>query len=67
MREILSDDDAGKYAVLSHTWEADQEVSFQQWENRNNIDITGTKGYLKIQQFCALAARDGFDWVWVDT
>lgn len=29
MREILPDDDVPDYAILSHTWEADQEVSFR--------------------------------------
>lgn len=67
MREILSDTDTTAYAILSHTWEIDQEVSFQQWENQEHTDITNRSGYLKIQQFCVQAARDGFEWVWIDT
>jgi hypothetical protein len=67
MREILSDTDTTPYAILSHTWEAEQEVSFQQWENQENADITNRSGYLKIKQFCAQAAHDGFEWAWIDT
>ncbi len=67
MREILSDEDSTTYAILSHTWETDQEISFQQWENRESVDITNRKGYLKIKQFCAQAVQDGFEWAWIDT
>ncbi|KAL5330793.1 hypothetical protein ACEPPN_000316 [Leptodophora sp. 'Broadleaf-Isolate-01'] len=52
-----------KYAILSHTWEAD-EVTFEDLQNG-----TGTKkgGYQKIR-FCAeQAKRDGLQYFWVDT
>ena len=67
MRDFISDDDIPEYAILSHTWDADQEVSFQQWENRDTSDISHRIGFAKIEQFRAQAARDGFRWVWVDT
>ena len=52
-----------KYAILSHTWEAD-EVTFEDLQNG-----TGTKkaSYEKIR-FCAeQARRDGLQYFWVDT
>ncbi len=53
------------YAILSHTWRADnEEVTFQ-----DMIDGTGKnkEGYKKIQ-FCGdQAARDGLRYFWVDT
>jgi len=70
MKDFASDDDIPlKYAILSHTWEADQEVSFQEWENRNvkGVDISHKRGFVKIEQFREQAARDGFAWVWIDT
>ncbi len=51
------------YAILSHTWE-DEEVTFQQMTDPKSALRTG---YAKIQQTCALAARDGFAFAWVDT
>ena len=52
-----------KYAILSHTWEA-EEVTFEDLQ-----DGTGIKkaGYKKIQ-FCGeQARRDGLQYFWVDT
>ena len=52
-----------KYAILSHTWEA-EEVTFEDLQNG-----TGTKkaGYKKIQ-FCGeQVRRDGLQYFWVDT
>lgn len=51
------------YAILSHTWEAD-EVSFQDLQNG-----TGElkAGYEKIRRCCETALNDGFEYAWVDT
>jgi hypothetical protein len=52
-----------KYAILSHTWEA-EEVTFEDLQNE-----TGMKkaGYQKIR-FCGeQARRDGLQYFWVDT
>ncbi len=67
MRDFVSDGDIPRYAILSHTWEADQEVGFQEWENQQDVDITQKKGFVKIEQFRAQAVSDGFEWVWIDT
>ena len=52
------------YAILSHRWEEEKEVSFQEFE-------VGKKqawpGFLKIEKCCSLAKSRGFDWVWIDT
>ncbi|KAH9207006.1 heterokaryon incompatibility protein-domain-containing protein [Leptodontidium sp. 2 PMI_412] len=52
-----------EYAILSHTWEAD-EVTFEDLQNG-----TGTKkaGYEKIQFCGGQARRDGLQYFWVDT
>lgn len=58
------------YAILSHTWEA-EEVSFQEFmrasEGDDNGSITKKAGYRKITTFCDLARREGYSYVWVDT
>ncbi|KAI1367501.1 HET-domain-containing protein [Xylaria arbuscula] len=52
-----------KYAILSHTWE-EEEVTFEDLKHPQHQTKTG---YYKIDQTCKIAAREGFDWVWVDT
>jgi hypothetical protein len=62
-KDFIGDDDIPKYAILSHTWGA-EEVTF-----RDLIDGTGESkaGYDKIR-FCAQqAANDGLQYFWVDT
>jgi hypothetical protein len=64
-KDLISDDDIPKYAILSHTWGAGtEEVTY-----RDLIDGTGKSkpGYDKIR-FCAQqAADDGLQYFWVDT
>ena len=60
---FFGDDIPPRYAMLSHTWEA-EEVTFKELQ-----DGTGTKkaGYKKIR-FCGeQARRDGLQYFWVDT
>jgi hypothetical protein len=54
-----------RYAILSHTWEADeQEVTFQDITHGLGI---GKRGYGKIK-FCGNQARkDSLDYFWVDS
>ena len=61
----LADDHLPKYAILSHTWGADDEdVTFEDF-----INGTGKSkaGFGKIQFCGAQAARDGLQYFWVDT
>jgi hypothetical protein len=51
------------YAILSHCWEED-EVLYQDIVNTTAVE---RKGYEKIRNFCNVAARDGFQYVWIDT
>jgi hypothetical protein len=58
------------YAILSHTWEEGQEVTFHDIRNRDcdrSIDEEIKSGYRKIS-FCARQAKlDGLHHFWVDT
>jgi hypothetical protein len=51
------------YAILSHTWEK-EEVSFQDMQGPN---AKKKAGYAKIQKCCEQAAREGYEYVWIDT
>lgn len=56
-----------RYAILSHTWSTapSSELTFR--------DLTTTTtyptlpGYPKLHAACAVARREGFDWIWIDT
>ncbi|CZT16332.1 uncharacterized protein RCC_02174 [Ramularia collo-cygni] len=55
----------GKYAILSHTWENDDdEVNF---DDIHQSYAPSMKGYKKIEYTCVQAVRDGIQYVWVDT
>src|ERR1700744_2108755 len=58
-------DDIPSYAILSHTWGADdEEVTFSDLKDGSSRDKAG---YAKIQ-FCGEQARkDGLQYFWVDT
>src|ERR1700693_4951805 len=51
------------YVILSHTW-GEEEVSFNdmRWPHAEKL-----KGHAKIQNTCAQALRDGFEYAWIDT
>lgn len=51
------------YAILSHTW-GDDEYLFC---DRHDLDRRESAGFRKIAGCCALAARQGYEYLWVDT
>ncbi|KAM0432370.1 hypothetical protein ACHAPT_004913 [Fusarium lateritium] len=61
--ETFDDDQIPPYAILSHTWEA-QEVTFHDVELGK---ATGKKGWAKLKGSCYMASKNGFDYVWLDT
>ena len=53
-----------EYAILSHTWEDGEEMSYQDMM----APCPPTKvGYGKIVMTCMLALREGLGYAWVDT
>ncbi|KAJ4253901.1 hypothetical protein NW762_010299 [Fusarium torreyae] len=56
--------DLPKYAILSHTWDGTQEMSFQ---DCNSVAARSKTGYEKVRKTCELALRDNIEYVWVDT
>jgi hypothetical protein len=58
------------YVILSHRW-GSEEVTFvdiQQAPISEPSSVTRTKsGFLKVQGACALALKDGYKWVWIDS
>ena len=64
--DFVSEEVVEKYAILSHTW-SKEEVSLQQWESKSSSSIGHLTGYSKIRKFGELAAKAGYEWIWVDT
>lgn len=53
------------YAILSHTWDEGQEVTFQ---DMANLDAQrGKTGFEKIVQTCKIARCRGLKYAWIDT
>jgi hypothetical protein len=62
--DLMGDDDIPPYAILSHTWQHGQEVTFDDLTNGTG---KSKSGYEKIR-FCAEQARsDNLQHFWVDT
>ncbi|KAK0723609.1 heterokaryon incompatibility protein-domain-containing protein, partial [Lasiosphaeria miniovina] len=62
-KEFLGD--IPRYSILSHTW-GQEEVSLSDLL-RGPDHFRGLSGYAKIAGACAVARREGFDWIWIDT
>jgi hypothetical protein len=62
--ESVNDDEPPAYAILSHTWAPDQEVTYTEL-----VSGIGTNkiGYNKLLFCTARAAVDGLQYSWVDT
>ncbi|KAI0543569.1 hypothetical protein F4679DRAFT_568214 [Xylaria curta] len=59
-----------EYAILSHTWERDWEVTFQEMTAitaNPNHPAARKSGYKKILMACQAATNKGIKYVWVDT
>ncbi|KAI1206813.1 HET-domain-containing protein [Annulohypoxylon truncatum] len=56
-----------RYAILSHTWDGDNEVTFQEWERRTDSAVRRKSGYAKIVGACRRAEADGLQYLWCDT
>lgn len=58
------------YVILSHCW-GKKELTFEDFTKQGIIDpgiqVEENQGFLKVKGACALAARDGYEWVWIDT
>ncbi|KAI1754868.1 heterokaryon incompatibility protein-domain-containing protein [Xylaria castorea] len=60
-----------QYAILSHTWISPKdEITYQDFKHRKGDienDIFKQKGWAKLKSYCNRAAKDGWEWAWMDT
>ncbi|ETS77963.1 hypothetical protein PFICI_10025 [Pestalotiopsis fici W106-1] len=59
--------DIPQYAIFSHTWERNSEVTYQQWIAPHTDALIKKSGYQKIIGACRIARSHEIDWMWVDT
>jgi hypothetical protein len=52
-----------EYAILSHTWEA-EEITYKRYIDRDCEDL---KGFDKIDRTCHMAKTNNIDYAWIDT
>jgi Heterokaryon incompatibility protein (HET) len=65
--ESFFDADIPEYAILSHTWVA-EEVTFKDMQQKPLPELVKCKaGFYKINQTCQQTRADGYDYAWVDT
>lgn len=57
------------YAILSHTWVNGEEVTFQEFQDIKQAQLTRPSGFAKIKKTCELALREEppLEYCWVDT
>lgn len=60
----VRDEDVPEYAILSHTWTEDQEVTYDEFVHGNG---KSKSGYRKIMFCMEQAEKDGLQHCWVDT
>ncbi|KAI6022274.1 heterokaryon incompatibility protein-domain-containing protein, partial [Pisolithus microcarpus] len=62
-----------KYAILSHRWEDNSEVTYEEiiglmkMEEPKRDEVRNRFSYKKIVKTCEQAMKDDYDWVWIDT
>ena len=61
--EEFYEDELPPYVIISHRWERD-EPSYQEF--LSDADHSGPR-YRKVRDACALAARGGWSFLWIDT
>jgi len=65
LRQVDEDSSVTKYAILSHTWDASGEVTFQDIQKLENARKLA--GFHKIERTCSVARSKKIDFAWVDT
>lgn len=60
---VESESGSYRYAILSHTWE-EEEITFQDMQGEVP---THKKGFSKLENSCAQAKKDGYEYIWIDT
>jgi len=66
LEEFITVDQAPLYAILSHTWGA-EEVTFKDLRSGRPEEYHHKQGWSKITESAQYAARRGWHYIWIDT
>ncbi|KAJ8117063.1 hypothetical protein OPT61_g1664 [Boeremia exigua] len=55
------------YAILSHTWETEGEILFEDLIDSSEQGLHSKSDFLKVKHTCKQALQDGYQYVWIDT
>ncbi|KAM0302474.1 hypothetical protein HYE67_009917 [Fusarium culmorum] len=61
-----AESDIPPYTILSHTW-GNKEITFQNIIQQPLENLQRREAFYKVQECCAQARRNGYDYVWIDT
>jgi hypothetical protein len=67
MKEFIDERSLPPYSILSHKWYPNGEFTLQHWNDIPFEELEFMQGWKKVQYCREQAAKDGIDWVWVDT
>ena len=65
VRDFPDDQVKFRYAILSHTWDEEGEVTFADIQDSKRVHRH--RGWPKVRMFCDVARSQKFEWVWDDT
>ncbi|KAF6815300.1 het domain-containing protein [Colletotrichum sojae] len=68
--ETVNTENAPRYAILSHTWDGENEITYQEWMANvgdPSPEFLERPAYLKILNACTKAREDGLRHLWADT
>ncbi|THU97100.1 HET-domain-containing protein [Dendrothele bispora CBS 962.96] len=60
----IFDSNIPRYAIISHTWDA-EELTFQKIQNLKTAKLH--VGWKKVEGACSRALAFNFEWIWIDT
>jgi len=68
LRNVSQSQECPAYAILSHTWDADdEEVSFSEFQSLPREELECRTGYRKVTSAASQAIKDGYSYFWIDT
>ncbi|KAK7441812.1 hypothetical protein VKT23_016474 [Stygiomarasmius scandens] len=73
--DLTDDQPTPPYAILSHRWIQEEEISFQEMKSLELLDqdrdvverVKSKGGYKKIKYACRQALRESIPFIWIDT
>lgn len=66
LRQVINSS-GEKYIILSHTWNGDDEISFQSIQDLGKAEAEAKAGFQKVKKTCDIAHSRNYKYAWIDT